>query len=729
MTGYCSNRFEEEEENRNESGYESSQDDLLLDQLHATSLVCGGSINPVTSQNSAPLEFSSTKRNWWSGSSDSLDHSSDHISDAATWGDPPASSSPWTQDWNPTPTTTPTGSFSSSKSTWLAPLDKSDSHSLKSKASFSSSCASSYSSRSLRSSALFTSLDSTRDNYVHRRRAISVKTPKPQRPSYGCLPHLIHVLESVKEFPTLYSVAAQFIILLMTQQQVKMQLDETPPWNLNLLNIKELTNITTLAVIKWIFSITNRDHRTTEQDQAVFTAAAITGLDAVIHYLQTVQNISVSGMREEAIIAAACHGHLSTVKLLHSLGANPRARWDAAFRKSAAGGSFPCMKYLISQGADPHALDDSALVLAAQYGHTSVVVHLVSQYGADPRAGDDAALVGSASNGHIALVKYLHRQGADICSQDHLALRRAAANGHAETCRYLLRHGADLYARDHEATLNAAAGGHLDLLKEFISLGGNVFIDSCVSLRHAAVGGHTDVVHYIADLHYSTFGRAPPGLDSALKDAARGGHLVIAKYLVALGADVRVDTDAALKCACVSGNLELVKWLISQGCDVHSGADLCVRRASKHGWVNVVQWLVDVAGADCRVKDDKCVRNAAGQGHLNVVMWLYHNAKVDIRAVDDLAITLASKGGHLAVVEWLAMHGADPAAGGMRALWGAVACKQLGVVQWLRNACGLTEDQDEQRDSDQTMTWNLAVGGGVGWDDVGANGGTIRRTR
>jgi ankyrin repeat protein len=67
-----------------------------------------------------------------------------------------------------------------------------------------------------------------------------------------------------------------------------------------------------------------------------------------------------------------------------------------------------------------------------------------------------------------------------------------------------------------------------------------------------------------------------------LKEASKGGHLQVVKYLVECGANVHVRDDEALRCATQNGHLEVVKYLVLQG-----GADV---HACDYGGCSAVQW-------------------------------------------------------------------------------------------------------------------------------------------
>ena len=164
---------------------------------------------------------------------------------------------------------------------------------------------------------------------------------------------------------------------------------------------------------------------------------------------------------------------------------------------------FVDIDYTDAQGA-------TVLMLAAHYGHSSLVAYLLSLQ--PPPAVDAAdqygwtALMHAARNGHLPCVRLLTAHSASVnalnasrCS----ALMCAADNGHFAVVRHLLGQRADVDAVSRSgdtALLQAAKGGHLSILKALVAAG------ACVShvgkkqqsaLMLAASQARWDIVEYL----------------------------------------------------------------------------------------------------------------------------------------------------------------------------------------------------------------------------------------
>lgn len=106
---------------------------------------------------------------------------------------------------------------------------------------------------------------------------------------------------------------------------------------------------------------------------------------------------------------------------------------------------------------------ESALMWASGEGHVSVVRALL-EIGANPRAVNDTPLKSAARRGHTEVVRALIEAGANVQASRNHALRFAAENGHADVVRLLLESGANIHARD-DAPLRAARWyGHEDVV-------------------------------------------------------------------------------------------------------------------------------------------------------------------------------------------------------------------------------------------------------------------------
>jgi ankyrin repeat protein len=159
--------------------------------------------------------------------------------------------------------------------------------------------------------------------------------------------------------------------------------------------------------------------------------------------------------------------------------------------------------------------------------------------------------------------------------------------------------------------------------------------------------GDIDLVKYFlkkgADLEYSHSG-------TVLGYAAYYGHLVIIKYLVSLGANIRADNDYAkprgarslVRYAARNGHLETVKYLIEdQKVNITTEKKYYIfKLAAQNGHLNVIKYFTEQKllffnKIYFKLFIKKYIYNnsicyAARYGHLETVKYLIEDQKVNI---------------------------------------------------------------------------------------------------
>ncbi|EFA75562.1 hypothetical protein PPL_11067 [Heterostelium album PN500] len=171
---------------------------------------------------------------------------------------------------------------------------------------------------------------------------------------------------------------------------------------------------------------------------------------------------------------------------------------------------------------------------------------------------------------------------------------------------YLAEHGADyIYVKTVKC---AALEGRLD------------FIESVVRK------GHLQLV--------------PETLEAITSNAAKGGHIQIVQWLLAMG-NVQIPVNIPyIDSAAISGHLETVKFLHSNGIGTCTTAamDECTR----NGHFQVLKWLHGNRSEGCTTR---CMDNAAYSNNLDIVKWLHFNrsegcttSAIDCGAAKDLEL-------------------------------------------------------------------------------------------
>lgn len=130
--------------------------------------------------------------------------------------------------------------------------------------------------------------------------------------------------------------------------------------------------------------------------------------------------------------------------------------------KAAKAGRSWRVRHILRKPTSIHTIPDRALVYAAEHGHLDTVKALMD-CGANLRNENDLALRYAAKGGHTDIVKFCLEQGADPDAADEQALKWAAGNGKYYAARMLLYASAEAYTLDKEEALRAAnLNGHED---------------------------------------------------------------------------------------------------------------------------------------------------------------------------------------------------------------------------------------------------------------------------
>ncbi|CAG8929642.1 unnamed protein product [Penicillium salamii] len=322
----------------------------------------------------------------------------------------------------------------------------------------------------------------------------------------------------------------------------------------------------------------------------------------------------------------------------------------------------------------------TALQQAAEAGHIEIVELLVSaKAGIDTVSGFyDArmAVQAAAAGGHLEIVERLLAEKLNIHTVHGLydgrtALQLAAAGGHLSIVELLLKSQADVdiisgFYKGRTALRGAAKGGHLEVVEQILAAKDDIERISEIheiytvhaGLRTRVVGGGLTIVEgFLAERpDADTISGLREGC-TALRAAAKGGHLNIVKRLLAAKANVNIGSSP-LKAAAAGGHLEIVKRLLVAKAHVdgnYSRETSPLEAAEKGGHLEVVDVLIK-AGAKIPLKV------AAARGHLETVKRLLaEKAHVDGNYSRETSpVEAAMEGGHLEVVKVLMEAGAKP---------------------------------------------------------------------
>ncbi len=274
----------------------------------------------------------------------------------------------------------------------------------------------------------------------------------------------------------------------------------------------------------------------------------------------------------------------------------------------------------------------AALRIAVQAGHLRLV-RLLLAHGADP----------NMRNSENATIVYQHPKNSVTSLHEAVEQATAEDEDSVNIVRALVEYGADVQARDGECEegltplelavtqdkveiLRALLAGFADL-PAFL----NQVSEASPSLLYkAAEGGDLNTVQYLVESGANIHTRNGVGTNWSLpKPRHRGdgidkrgatplfgafaqGHLALAQFLIARGADIHaLDTEGKtlLHMAVLQGSLENVGFLVSQNVNVNActGAGRTpLHMAASKGDLTTVRFLI-AAGADLHARDEKGV--------------------------------------------------------------------------------------------------------------------------
>lgn len=233
---------------------------------------------------------------------------------------------------------------------------------------------------------------------------------------------------------------------------------------------------------------------------------------------------------------------------------------------------------------------------------------------------------------------------------------------------------------------DAVIHGHLSLVKSFYKWGQR----SNDLLYHSASNGHLDIVMWmweqfnneISTIYFSLMNQAK---ELILVSAVANGHFSIVKWVYSIDHPKKLNGNS-IGHACAGGHLQIARFLVAKyGFDKHFMM-LCFEQASANGHVNILKWLLTIAKKYYPLNTIPAwqsaitVQHAAANGHLNAVVLLHSVGFACGYGVIDSA----ASNGHFDIVRWLHANGSicGPAAAA-----GAAAAGHLDILKWLFANC------------------------------------------
>ena len=248
---------------------------------------------------------------------------------------------------------------------------------------------------------------------------------------------------------------------------------------------------------------------------------------------------------------------------------------------------------------------------------------------------------------------------------------------HTEIAAELLMHVVDVNYQGPRGTyeegsllLYACWYGNIAIVRMLLERGADRSLISSVyggSLEVAARYGHVNIVELLLDWDAADSRPIPrDSVNTALKEAARHGHVAIARHLIAAGVDAAA-LRFALNQAITQDRPEVGQLLIESGVDVNargSGGGYALLFACNLHSMGMVQLLL-ARGADPNAVDERgdTPLRAAGSHPAVLQLLLEHGADPNVVLWDRRPLLfdiISRKDNCLEALTLLLQHGADP---------------------------------------------------------------------
>jgi len=358
-------------------------------------------------------------------------------------------------------------------------------------------------------------------------------------------------------------------------------------------------------------------------------------------------------------IAAICEGEIKDVKKILDNGIDPNARmlfWPSPLYFAVVRKIVSLVNFLVDRGANPYLRDGEGffyLHQAASVGSISLVDYFHELLGIDIDFKDfdgNSPLLIAAKYGKTETVKHLISKGADILERNEdgwnsicIFLRRK----NYAMADYLLKKVNRTYSeilrgcRDldwtppdkrqvyddpdadkkkdvplHKQFMRACWFGQLEKVKDIVNRKNKDFINrqykncwDCSALHYSGMSGNLETTRFLVEKGVDIDLRDREG-KTPLHGAANFGALNVVKFLIE-NFDIDVDirnksNDTPLSLAAREGNFSVVKYLISKGANVNVENEVSwtpLINALEVNSLRTAKILVD-AGADVNYRKD-----------------------------------------------------------------------------------------------------------------------------
>lgn len=406
-------------------------------------------------------------------------------------------------------------------------------------------------------------------------------------------------------------------------------------------------------VVKYLFSIGCDFQKSSKDglDVALSLAAQSTNVE-LVKFL--IENCKLDSQKEHVneqgltpIQIAALYGNSDVLKYLISINCDStklsKLEGYNLFQLCVIGNcDIQHLSYLISIGFDPH--------VKSKEGKTSFYLACEVQ--------NFAALKFLVENCKVELIKN------EPNYQKVSPLLISTYHKHIEIVKYLISIGCDINQTDEEENTPlflASELNSLELVKFFIENGAisHPDMEGVTPIHIASRKGNLEIVKYLVSIG-TNFNHEDKGKRTSFWSACSNGHMAVAKFLAAIGADVKAGTPFFN--VCQHSHLDVLKFLVEhckgdsqkEKPDKEGATSLMV--ACAKGDLRVVKYLVEDLRCNLIQQDRKgkdALWFACSSGKLEVVKYLNSIGLFDLSKSSKVAVEM----GHLDIISYFGSLG------------------------------------------------------------------------
>lgn len=267
-----------------------------------------------------------------------------------------------------------------------------------------------------------------------------------------------------------------------------------------------------------------------------------------------------------AVLSACTKGHLHVLEYLMQHGASADISWLflSPLAQAVQSNQFEIVDFLIRNGANVRR-NMCVLEDACRNGNLKMVELLFANGAVCSGRYGKHALFYAASLGYLDIVRFLASHGIFWST----ALSAAASNGHLDIVRFFVEECKISQADKNAAFRAAGKRGHVEICEYLQEKGANIESDAAEIFLSCATNNHLAMMQYL-DQQQQLYTNAAL-YNWALCNACDAGHVPVAAYLLAKGADIHADDDEPL-CVAIryEKNTAIVEFLLASGANVYA---------------------------------------------------------------------------------------------------------------------------------------------------------------